>query len=87
MSATLAHIRQDIVDAGESPPYLRGDGFTGFIPRSLARKRFLCEQPDELDCEEYNLVLHIAPGFTVRAMSIDFDFENVGFEPQGAHHG
>lgn len=71
---TLAKVRDDLVDKELAPPIKRNE-VEKFLPRALLGKAFECEQPDELDDEEYNMICtELESGYKFACNSIDFEF-------------
>lgn len=76
MSVT-ATIREDVISSGMRI-YIRLGNCEFPMPDELMSETFECEQPDELDDEEFNLILKASDGSIFRGKSIDFDFGNSG---------
>jgi hypothetical protein len=70
MYRTVASVR----NPSEGNPYIQLAGLTVPMPNELLKRKFFCEQPDELDNHEFNLLLQGEDGTTFKAKSIDFDF-------------
>ena len=69
--ATLARQRQDLLDQGLEVP-------TGQGVHIVLDEWTLCDQPDELDSEEFNLQLFNCFGNAITtAMSIDFEYKEL----------
>ena len=67
-------VRGDLPELGV--PVLDEKGAEAFLSGEDANKWLPCEQPDEMDGEEYNLLITMPEGYVIRAHSIDFDFNN-----------
>ncbi len=73
-----ATLRPDLVEAGELPPLNDIDrDETLYLPRELMTTKFPCCQPDELEYQEYNLLIVLPNGKLYGAKTIDFEFEPI----------
>lgn len=73
-----ATLRPELIEAGELPPINDIDRDEElFLPRDLMTTKFPCCQPDELDYQEYNMLIVLPSGKLYGAKTIDFEFEPI----------
>ena len=73
-----AYLREELVEKQELPPVVDYEtGEESFLDPKLITTKFPCLQPDELDDEEYNLIIVLPNGKWYKTMSIDFEFMEI----------
>ena len=73
---SIATIREDLVENNEVPPAMNVITGKSFDLRNLMGNKFLCAQPDGLEYEEWNGILHI-DGQLIAINTIDFNLSEM----------
>ena len=66
---TFARVRRDLVEAEQLPPTSQNH-----LPSEHFNTIFECWQPEEMEHEEFNLLIKETDGRPFLVMSIDFEF-------------